>query len=165
MHSILEQKTLALIGNNLSFTLTVGAYLRVTLKMQKHENPVSQQQSEMAEASRQHPLGETQKPSSVSQSALERSSLLPAVTDEGEWLTITKTVIRTHADFAVGSTVDSIGDGEADKELQQNIYNVPLVLLILLFTIRLHHKKHEISKNKIKTPSKCDTPELLSSMF
>lgn len=43
------------------------------------------------------------------------SSLFPAVTDEGDRLTITTTVIRTRADFAVGSTVDSTGDREADK--------------------------------------------------
>lgn len=66
--------------------------------------------------------------------AFRRSKLqsVSTVTDEGERLTITTTVIRTRADFTVRSTVDSTGNREADKALQQHIYNVPLVLLILL---------------------------------
>lgn len=49
-------------GNHLAFSLTVGGYHRVALKTQKHENPISEQQREMEEASRQHPLGEIRKP-------------------------------------------------------------------------------------------------------
>lgn len=77
-----EQKTLGLswflgeiiqlffTGSKLSagkLPLTVGADISsVTFKTKKPENPVSEQQSEMEQASHQHAPGEIQKPSSVS---------------------------------------------------------------------------------------------------